>query len=512
MNAGHPAVYKVFIIAGLCIYVVIFNGLLSRVMGVNPIQRQSIIALIPTVGLTAFGLLSTMYFSHAIGPAPLGLYFLFLAYFGIFTMLGDFGFASAAVKRIAEDKEQSAFFSAYLAMSIGLIVVSVSLLILVQLFVLDLVGMGLFWWLLLGLIVIVFNSSTNVTLTGRGKVGISQISSLVNNSSKILIQILAVFLGFGAGGLIGGFIAGLVAGGLLNLKFFDLHLVRFEKRHISSLFAFSFWIFLSSGGILIFTYADTILLGYFMSEADVGIYRIAFQFTSVAAFTTLALNNTLYPRLSLWGAQSDLASAETALARAFTYALLLAVPVCVGGWILGDRLLFFLYGAAFTAGTPALFVLLAMQVAYVFMNLQTMSLNALDRPRDSFKVTAVASVVNVVLNLLLIPIFGIMGAALATLVTMILNAGLAYLALNHIIRVRVESAALRNILIAAAAMAFVTLLFRLTVPLTHVAYVLIAVAIGGLVYGVLLLKLDRSIHDELKGIAQKMSLPWPGWL
>ncbi|WP_243669697.1 oligosaccharide flippase family protein [Methanoculleus chikugoensis] len=136
----------------------------------------------------------------------------------------------------------------------------------------------------------------------------------------------------------GGFVAGLLAAGIVNFRFLDLKLAPFCRSHIQSLFAFSFWTFLSSGGYLVFSYADTIMIGYFMTDADIGIYRVALQLTSIATFTTVALHTTLYPKISYWGGkQNDLASVERALARAFTYSLLLAVPVVAGGWLLGER-------------------------------------------------------------------------------------------------------------------------------------------------------------------------------
>jgi O-antigen/teichoic acid export membrane protein len=73
-------------------------------MNVSSIQRQSVISLFSTIALTGIGFLSTIYFAHTLGPAPLGAYFLYLAYFGIFNLVGDGGFGGAAVKRISEGK------------------------------------------------------------------------------------------------------------------------------------------------------------------------------------------------------------------------------------------------------------------------------------------------------------------------------------------------------------------------------------------------------------------------
>jgi len=239
---------------------------------------------------------------------------------------------------------------------------------------------------------------------------------------------------------------------------------------------------------------------------------VALQLTTAATFITTALHTTLYPKVSYWGKQNDLVSVERALARAFTYSLLLAVPVVLGGWILGERLLYFFYGEAFSTGAGALAILLLVQVVHVFMFLQTTCLNALDRPRDSFRVTAVAVAANIGLNLYLIPAYGIVGASAATLVTMVLNAALAYYALSRSIRVTIEPRSVGNIVLAALIMAVVLAAYSLVVPLSNVFVVLGAVALGGLVYCLVLLRLDGGIHDELKDLAGKLGLPWPGSL
>ena len=203
---------------------------------------------------------------------------------------------------------------------------------------------------------------------------------------------------------------------------------------------------------------------------------------------------------------------ESALAKGFTYSLLLAVPVFVGGLLLGDRLLYFFYGAGFARDASALYVLLTVQVVNVFMSLQTMCLYALNYPKEAFKVTAVASIANILLNFALIPVLGITGAAVATLVTMTLNAALAYRVLKRIIDVRLEYSSVRNILVSSAVMGVFVGGYRLMVPLSSVWLTLVPVVVGAIVYGVLLLKFDQSIHDELRAIVVQMGVQWPRWL
>ena len=190
----------------------------------------------------------------------------------------------------------------------------------------------------------------------------------------------------------------------------------------------------------------------------------------------------------------------------------LATPVLVGGLLLGDRLLYFCYGAGFARGAPALYLLLAAQVVNVFMYLQTMGLLALDRPKESFKVATVAAIANILLDLALIPMLGITGAAVATLLTMTLNAVLAYHVLKRIIDVRLEYPPVRNILVASALMGLFVGAYRLVVPLSSIWLTLVPVAVGAAIYGVVLLRLDRGIHDELRAMAAQMGVRLPRWL
>ena len=248
-----------------------------------------------------------------------------------------------------------------------------------------------------------------------------------------------------------------------------------------------------------------------MGNADVGVYRVIFQFTSLAAFTTMALRATLWPRVSRWDKIGETGLIEESLSRAFTYSLILAIPVFIGGALLGDRLLYFFYGADFVSYTT-LMILLTVQIVNIFQYFFTTYLSAMNQIKELFKITVVAVVANIALNAALIPVMGISGAAVATLVTMSLNAVLARRVLARMITLRVERSSLLNIFKASIAMGIVVGVYRLVVPLSSVWLALVPVVVGGVIYGILILKFDRKIYEELKGIMMQMNLAWPEWL
>ena len=143
-----------------------------------------------------------------------------------------------------------------------------------------------------------------------------------------------------------------------------------------------------------------------------------------------------------------------------------------------------------------------------------MYLDALDHPQESFKVTAIGVGANILLNILLIPLIGINGAAIATLATMTLNALLAWRVLSRYITVRLEHQNLSNIMISSIVMGVLVGGYRFFIPLSNIWVTILAVVFGGMTYGLLILKFDKKVYTEMRDIVEKIGIGfvWPGWL
>jgi O-antigen/teichoic acid export membrane protein len=476
-------------------------------MNINPVQRQSLLTFGSLLAVTGLGYISTFYFAHYLGPAVMGSFFLFLAYYGIFDLIGDGGFGGAAVKRISEGKAQNEYYSAYFILRMVLLCLTIVALIIISPYLLRFQDNGLFYGLIIALIVGTGYSIIGTNLYGTSQVGVQQVSTLINTIIKCAVQILAVFIGFGVGGLVAGFIAGMIAATLLNLKYIQLSYSRCDRSHFKGILTFSIWTFLSAGGAIIYTYADTILIGIFMTDADVGIYRVAFQLTSVASFMVIAFHTVLYPRISKWHTEKEFHLIEYSMTKSLTYSLFLAIPVTAGGIILSEKLLYYLYGSSFESGAPVLIILLFVQIANIFLYLQTMCLNAMDMPKVTFYTTLFSAILNIILNILLIPRLGISGAALASLATMVMNAVLTYAALKSSIRISIDARSVLNIIISALIMSIFVSMYTYVFPIGDFVSLVLAVIMGAIIYSVTVLWIDRTIRNDLKTLLQTMNFP-----
>ena len=484
----------------------------SRFMRLPAIQRQSTLSLIFTLAITGIGFLSTMLFSHILGKDLIGVYYLFVAYFGIFNMIGDGGFGQAAIKRISEGAEQNAYLTAYACLRGILIIVSTLILITISPFFVDLKEYELVFWIIIALSAAFFGQTITRGVMGLGHMGIYSVGFGLSEFIRIVIQIITVLIGFTVYGLMGGFIVGLILEGILCIKYFTFKPAKFGFRHVKSLFIYGFWIFLISTGSTVFAYADTIFVGYFLTNGDVGIYRVAFQFTTAATFITTAIYSTLTPKISNWSANNQWEKIAPPVSRGITFSLILAVPVFTGGLLLADKLLYYFYGADFAAGATACTILLLVQVISVFITLLGVALTASDHARQSFYATATAAVLNIILNCIFIPLLGINGAAVATLISYSVNASLIAHFLKRYITVKIEKKPILHIVFSAAVMGLFVFIYKLFVPLDNVILTLIPVAVGAVLYFFLLFKIDRGIRDEIAGMVTTLGLPWPKWL
>ena len=178
--------------------------------------------------------------------------------------------------------------------------------------------------------------------------------------------------------------------------------------------------------------------------------------------------------------------------------------MAVGGILLAEPLLFFLYGADFAAAAPALALLLLAQLVSVGSLLEGMALSAVGRPRGAFVAAGAGAVALVLGDLVLIPAFGITGAAMALLASTAVATVLARVLLGRTVRVRFERRPLGAIALAAMLMAGAVLAYRAVLPPDSLPILIGAVVLGAAVYLGVVLRLDPTIRAEVDGLVRAL--------
>jgi O-antigen/teichoic acid export membrane protein len=462
------------------------------------VHRHSLMMLGSSAGITFIGVFATMFYAHWLGAELLGVYILFLSYYNILALLSDLGFNAAALKRISEGVQPDAYFTLSLLLRLGLYgLVSILLVAFSYRFV-DLNGAGLFWILIAVFGIGTLASCLGTAIGGANRLVLSASMSLLDNVTRIGVQFAGVLLGFRVFGLVGGIIAGLAVEIVIALRYIDFRPVRVRLEHLRSLVHYSLWGFLASSGVAVMDNINVILIGYFMTSSDVGIYGICWTFSFFGLFVTTALCNTLWVKVSRWSATGERKIINLALSRACSYALLFTIPILAGGIILGQDLLYYLFSASFAAGFGTLVVLLFARTMQSIYQLFYTFLMAMDAARDAFLVVLTGSIVNLTLSLALIPVLGLVGAAAGTLVTVAISLVVAFSRLRRYTPVRLDSIAILRFLGAAGIMAVVLVTGQSLVSVHAFWKPLLLVLLGAGVYFGILLLTDRQLRDDAR--------------
>ena len=462
----------------------------------SEIQRHGIMYLISSMGITIIGFFATIFYAHWIGAEVLGAYFLFLSFFSILCFITDLGIGCAGTQRICEGKDPDSFFTASLVLRLGIYALLTLGLIIFQDRFVDLSQTGLFWVLIAVVGIATLQTSLGMAIAASNRLGLAASTTLINNIVRIVIQVIAVFLGYQIYGLIGGLVAGILLELIIQFKFIDYHLKKFNWFHVKSLLSFSTWAVLISAGTILFDSISFILIAYFLPVSEVGIFGVCWAFSFFALFISTALVNTLFVKVSRWNAQKDQSVIALSLSRATTYSLIFGLPILSGGILLGHNLLYYLYGASFATGATALIIIIAMRVIQSILNLYTNFLMATDHAKQGAIGILAGITANIILSLLLIPHIGIAGAAVGALVNVIISIFIArrYLARN--IPISIERKSIGHIFLATIVMT-ISLLVLGMLPLNQsLLQTIMMVIIGAAIYFAVLLKLNQRIRDD----------------
>lgn len=161
-------------------------------------------------------------------------------------------------------------------------------------------------------------------------------------------------------------------------------------------------------------HADLLLLGLLAAVADVGVYRVAAQGALLVSLGLTALNTVIAPFAVRLNAQGERHKLQKLVRRTAQAALAFALPAVVLFAVAGEWLLVTLFGSEFSAAYWPLLILGLGQLANAGFGATGILLNMTGFERDVTRVVTVAAGLNVALNLGLIPLFGVIGAAAAT--------------------------------------------------------------------------------------------------
>ncbi|MDO9207671.1 MAG: flippase [Sulfuricurvum sp.] len=193
----------------------------------------------------------------------------------------------------------------------------------------------------------------------------------------------------------------------------------FQRTAALALLKESWPLILSGLVVAVYLKIDQVMIMKMMDAKAVGVYSAAIRLSEIWYFIPTIIASSLWPSL-IAAREKDIKLYETRLLTLLKFLFLISLAIALVLVPFSAQLLDFLYGKEFVEGSLVLsihilgsifaFSGIAASNWFILENLQKMTLRR----------TAAGAIINIILNLILIPIYGIVGAAIATLISQII--------------------------------------------------------------------------------------------
>jgi O-antigen/teichoic acid export membrane protein len=175
-----------------------------------------------------------------------------------------------------------------------------------------------------------------------------------------------------------------------------------------------------------------VLLGWFGETTQAGIYSLAFNIAFLVVLPRAAVNTLFAPTISSLFARKDHATLQALVTQAASWTLCAAVCIALALAVLAEPILTW-FGKDFADGVPALRILLVGQVIAASYGSQLSVMTMTEHERGAAALLMLSVFVNVVASVVFISMFGLIGAAIATSIALIVwNLAMALFIRRHL--------------------------------------------------------------------------------
>lgn len=392
-------------------------------------------AVLMTLASAGQKVISFVYFTiiaRSIGVEGTGKYFFALSFTTVFVVFVDLGFTNVLVREAAKAKGRiQEFFSVILGTKLILgIVTYISAFVTIRLMGYPIETRYMVYLSAVTMLFDSFHLTFYGVLRAIGELKYEAISITVSQFITLVLGSIFLYFDFPLIYLILAFtipsaLNVLYAGTVLRYKH-DISLIpvynRESFRHLAGITVpFALAAILAR----FYSYFDSILLSRLAGDAAVGWYSIPYKITYAFQFIPLALVAALYPRFSEYYEHKKEKLAFL-YQEGIKYLLLFVCPIAVGISVLARDIVLQVYSADYLPSILPLQILMA-GLVFSFVSFPVGAfLNACNRQKMQTGIVALVLAVNVVLNVMLIPVYGIVGAAIAALVGNIILTVLGY--------------------------------------------------------------------------------------
>jgi O-antigen/teichoic acid export membrane protein len=439
--------------------------------------------------------------SRSLGRGGMGAYTIILSFTALFESIATAGLSPLIVRGIAADRSMLRF---YVSGSVGVALLASAIVLPVLLWSLRALnypaeiasGIKLLSYTI---VLTTVQQYLIAVCEGLQNMKLRAIVSTLDTVGRLAIGVFMIRQGYGVVGIVQGMVITRLVTTVIAIVFLaNYATIRFDyrlmMRHSYGLLRASLPFLLMTIASTVFWSINTLMLSKLTTVEDVGIYNAAYRIVDILKTVLGSYLIALLPMLSASFSRS-LHEMQRDCEVSLKYLALVTLPIAAGGSVLSARLIRLVYGPRFDPAVPILQILIWTVCVFCLVLVFARVLIASHHQLLDLYCNIAALVVNIGIGWLLIRMYGALGAAIATLVSLTLFGALEYLLVTRrlfpiAIFTPLVQAAFASAIMAAVVFSIGTLPLPVVIP------------VGALVYACVLAGLKPFTNAELGALRE----------
>lgn len=194
-----------------------------------------------------------------------------------------------------------------------------------------------------------------------------------------------------------------------------------RKAHFSSLIDFGKYSAGTNILSILFHKADILMIAYFLDPGAVALFHFASKIMSYAELPLHALSQVIYPRLSASYRAKEPNQLNREYGMSIIRLLVFVIPIAIVVIMFNQEIINILSSGEYNNSSQLIIILGIGIIFKPWGRVFGLTLDAIGKPQVNFKMLLISLFINITMNLILIPIYGLQGAALATTSSIIIT-------------------------------------------------------------------------------------------
>jgi O-antigen/teichoic acid export membrane protein len=292
------------------------------------------------------------------------------------------------------------------------------------------------------------------------------IRNIFENFIKFSVTYILILTGLGATGAAIGFTVANVISLILAAIVVEIKILPIIKSKIVSikqtqqLLLYSWPIMFNIIFGQIYGWIDTVLIGYFKTTADVGIYNAALPTAQIINIVPTGIMALFVPVMTSLYAQKKKDELQQVYKTSTKWAFYLIAYIYLVFIIFSKDILTTLFGASYESGAYSFMIIATGFFVYSFLGATDVMLKVIDRTKLLMLNTLISTIINVTLNVILIPKYGFIGGAIASATSVTCWSTLCLIESYYLTKMHPFKKEFLNITLAAACTSIITVLLK----------------------------------------------------